>query len=113
MCIRDRPGPMSFDNPALQATTSATEAITNVPVERVRRKLQNVIDATNQENEYWQSIAMLLGWPKWQLIDQDKDFLNSNKFQEELEKERESFFGGGSKKREVDEEKEKHRSKFF
>ena len=111
--IDELPGPASFNNPALQATTSATEAITNVPVERVRRKLQNVIDATNQENEYWQSIAMLLGWPKWQLIDEDQDYLDTRKFEEEREKQRESFFGGGSKNREVDEEKEKKRSKFF
>ena len=111
--IDELPGPMSFDNPALQATTSATEAITNLPVERVRRKLQNVIDATNQENEYWQSMAMLLGWPKWQLIDEDKDYLDTRKFEEEREKQRESFFGGGSKNKQVDKEKEKKRSKFF
>ena len=93
----------------LQATTSAAEGITNLPVERVRRKLQNVIDATNQENEYWQSIAMLLGWPKWQLIDEDKDYLNTEKFEEEKEKQRESFFGGGSKNKEANKEQ---RSKF-
>jgi len=94
--IDELPGPVSFNNPALQATTSATEAVTNLPVERVRRKIQNVIDATNQENEYWQSIAMLLGWPKWQLIDEDEDFLNTERFEEEKKKQRESFFGRGT-----------------
>ena len=109
--IEELPGPISFDNPALQATTSAAEAITNVPVERVRRKIQNLLAAMEEQRTFLESTAMVLGWPEWQIVDEDKDFLNTKKFEEERQKQRESFFGSGNKG--TSKEKEKQRSKFF
>ena len=111
--IKELPGPISFGNPTLQAMTSATEAITNVPVERVRRKLKNLLDAMEEQRTFLESTAMVLGWPKWQIVDEDKDFLNTRRFEEERQKQRESFFGSGSVNKEVSKEKEKQRSKFF
>ena len=37
-------------------------------------KVENINGALNQDVEYWQSIAMLLGWQDWQIgIETDKD----------------------------------------
>ena len=57
----------SIDNPAYMATAKIISAVTNVPVDRLLLKMQNVMDATAAETETWMRIALLLGWPKWQL----------------------------------------------
>ena len=57
----------SIDNPAYMATAKIISAVTNVPVDRLLLKMENVMDATAAETETWMRIALLLGWPKWQL----------------------------------------------
>jgi hypothetical protein len=59
----------SFDNPIVEAGTKTIEATTNLPLDRLRRKVENISDAMKEETEWWQSVAMLLGWPEWQLVD--------------------------------------------
>ena len=63
MCIRDR------DNPALLASAQVISATTNAPIDRVLLKLQNLRGAMDDDNELWQRIAMLAGWPLWTLQD--------------------------------------------
>ena len=38
-----------------------------MPVDRGIRKLTNLKDAVDSENEEWQRIANVLGWQKWEL----------------------------------------------
>jgi len=60
--------PDNIDKPIMW-TPSSIEATTNLPLDRLRRKVENVSDAMKEETEWWQSVAMLLGWPEWQLVD--------------------------------------------
>jgi hypothetical protein len=57
----------SIDNPAYMATAKVISAVTNVPIDRLLLKMENVMAASSAETETWMSIALLLGWPKWQL----------------------------------------------
>ena len=42
-------------------------AATNIPLDRGIRKLQNLKDASDAENEEWMRVANALGWQKWEL----------------------------------------------
>jgi len=44
-------------------------ATTNIPLDRIVYKLKNIEGALNEDNEAWKRLAMLGGWPKWQLED--------------------------------------------
>ena len=57
----------SFDNPAWLAMGQVVSAGTNIPLDRGIRKLQNLRDASDAENEEWMRIANALGWQKWEL----------------------------------------------
>ena len=57
----------SFDNPAWLAGGQVVSAATNIPLDRGIRKLQNLKDASDAENEEWMRIANALGWQKWEL----------------------------------------------
>ena len=65
---------ISIDNPAVVAGSRVVSAATNIPLDRLVTKVENINGALNQDVEYWQSIAMLLGWQDWQIgIETDKD----------------------------------------
>ena len=54
-----------IDNPLWDATSKGVEAFTNVPVNRLYKKIQNIRAGLDSENAYWQRIAVTLGWSKW------------------------------------------------
>ena len=55
----------SLDNPILQTGGNVVSAITNVPLDRVVNKYNNLRGVANSRNESWQRLAMLLGWNSW------------------------------------------------
>jgi hypothetical protein len=57
----------SLDNPAYLAAGQVISAATNIPLDRGIRKLQNLKDASDAENEEWMRVANALGWAKWEL----------------------------------------------
>jgi len=57
----------SLDNPALSATAQLSSAVFNLPLDRALRKARNIEAATSDEAEYWQRVALLLGWGTWEL----------------------------------------------
>ena len=57
----------SLDNPAWLAIGQVISASTNVPLDRGVRKITNLKDASDTENEEWMRIANILGWAKWEL----------------------------------------------
>jgi len=63
----------SIDNPALEAGSKVVTATTNLPLDRLLVKSQNINDALNQDLEYWQQTALLLGWSDWQLGIEDEE----------------------------------------
>ena len=58
---------LDIKNPVYEAGASYTEALTNVPLSRLYNKTRNVSDAMNSEFEWWQRLAMGLGWSRWNL----------------------------------------------
>jgi hypothetical protein len=57
----------SLDNPAWLASGQVVSAATNIPLDRGIKKLQNLKDASDAENEEWMRVANALGWQKWEL----------------------------------------------
>ena len=41
--------------------------LTNIPLDRVYNKVNNIEAALAEDTETWQSVAMLAGWPEWQI----------------------------------------------
>jgi len=62
----------SLDNPAYLAAGQVVSAATNIPLDRVIRKVNNVKDAADNNNEEWKRVANALGWGKWELEWADK-----------------------------------------
>ena len=58
---------LSLDNPAAMAIGQLVSAATNVPLDRGIKKLTNIKDALDSENEEWVRVATALGWSKWEL----------------------------------------------
>ena len=58
---------LSADNPANLAVGKIVSAFTNVPLDRLVKKIDNLKTATDEETEAWQSIALALGWDQWSL----------------------------------------------
>jgi hypothetical protein len=56
-----------LDNPAYDAMAKVIAATTNIPLDRVLTKFDNIQEVLNSENETWMRIAILLGWSKWML----------------------------------------------
>ena len=67
--IREKGG--SIDNPAFMAIAKTISAFTNVPIDRILKKLNNIKTATEQETKAWQSMALFMGWGEWELGIQD------------------------------------------
>jgi hypothetical protein len=61
----------SLDNPAYEAAAKVISATTNVPVDRLFTKINNIKAALDEDTEAWQSVAMILGWPEWQLKEKE------------------------------------------
>ena len=57
----------SLDNPAWLAAGNVISATTNVPLDRVIKKVNNVNDALSQDLEMQERIALLAGWQSWEL----------------------------------------------
>jgi len=68
---------MSIDNPAALALGELTSALTNVPVDRAIRKVQNVNASITDDLDFYQRLALLGGWNKWDLgIQETKETLD-------------------------------------
>lgn len=57
----------NIENPAYLAGANVISATTNVPVERLFRKIDNVNTAISQDLQTWERLALLGGWPEWQI----------------------------------------------
>ncbi len=76
---------LDIDNPMWEAVGLFTEATTNVPLNRLHKKANNIRGALNAENEAWQRVALSLGWSAWDLgienkkMDEIKDMVKLKK----------------------------------
>jgi hypothetical protein len=55
----------SLDNPAYLAISQLISAGTNIPLDRVMRKMMNMRQAMDEETRTWQRVALMLGWTGW------------------------------------------------
>ena len=62
---------LSIDNPILRSGAELTEVVLNVPANRVVNKLENIMDATNKDTEYWRKMFLMMGWSSWDLMMED------------------------------------------
>ncbi len=68
----------SIDNPAYEAGAKVISATANIPLDRVYSKVNNISGAMDEDAETWQTIAMLAGWPKWQIMPKEKEVSTFN-----------------------------------
>ena len=57
----------SLDNPSYIAGAAVISGATNIPLDRLILKMQNIEGAMNSEYDLWQRIALGAGWNKWNL----------------------------------------------
>ena len=57
----------SMTNPAFLATAKVVSATTNIPLDRILLKYENLSAVMDEDTETWQKIALVSGWPKWTL----------------------------------------------
>ena len=56
---------LDINSPAVNAIASLISAATNVPVDRAVSITQNLILASQDETEFFDSLALVLGWSAW------------------------------------------------
>ena len=81
----------SLDNPAYESMAKVVTGTTNLPLDRVYSKVNNLSAAMDQETETWQSVAMVLGWPEWQIKgkksnEDEKKVVSKEQAKKDLEK---------------------------
>ena len=58
---------LDIDSPALMAGAQYTSALTNIPLDRALKKINNIVLASNSELEEIQRIGLILGWSTYDL----------------------------------------------
>ena len=71
----------SLDNPAYLAGAQIVTGFTNVPLDRVAKKINNIRGIYSEKSARWQKVALGLGWSTW-----DVDLGYYGGFDEEVEK---------------------------
>lgn len=61
----DEMSKLNTENPLWLATAPVVEGLTNIPVDRILNKINNLKAATDTQNEPWQRAAVVLGWSRW------------------------------------------------
>ena len=57
----------NFDNPQWSAVTNYVEGLTNIPLNRLYNKTNNIRQSLNNNHEAWQRFLMFFGWSQYNL----------------------------------------------
>jgi hypothetical protein len=95
----------SLDNPAYLAGAQIVTGFTNIPLDRVVKKINNIRGIYSEKSALWQKVALGLGWSTW-----DVDLGYYGGFDEEVEKKKVSEMTR-EEKREYRKQKEVERAK--
>ena len=98
---------LALDNPALMAGARGTTAVTNIPLDRLVVKAQNMQNALNSDLETWQRVASALGWQGWELgiVDPKKEVETAKKKAEGKAKAKATRDQKAKEKKEAEEER--------
>lgn len=75
----------SIDNPAYESLAKVVSATLNIPLDRVLQKFENIKVAMEEDTAWWQSVAMIGGWPNW-VIKPDAEKVAKKKERKEKKK---------------------------
>ena len=101
---------LTMDNPLWQAVGYTIEGFFNVPVGRLAQKMQNIDNALDENNQWWERVALIMGWNTWDLGIKDAD-IEGIKEEIKEEKKIETKKKRKIKKEEKKKEKEKEEEK--
>ena len=65
--VMDEMENFDIDNPQWSAVTNYVEATTNVPLNRLYNKTQNVRQSLNNQHSAFERVLMFGGWSQWNL----------------------------------------------
>ena len=57
----------SLDSPAYESLAKVISAATNIPLDRLYLKYNNLSAMMSEDTETWKDVALFLGWPEYQL----------------------------------------------
>jgi len=77
---------LDIDNPIWQMTTTFIEGLTNIPLARLHRKMQNISSGLDNQNAWWQRIAVLSGWSRWDVGIENKSLQDAKQRVKENQK---------------------------
>ena len=88
-----------IDNPIWSPITQTISALTNIPTDRIYKKIINLREAANSNNDAWQRIALFFGWNTWDVGVRNQEVIKARgeieeirqkkKEQEKVEKQKE------------------------
>ena len=81
--VKNLYGPFDPQNPNNKAYLSMFGTITNIPLDRIIQKMENIQGVLNENNENWERVAMFFGAPKWSLQSSEE---NKSDMDDRLEK---------------------------
>ena len=77
----------TLDNPMWSLYGNLIEGVTNIPLGRLSNKMLNLDNAMDSSNEWWQRVALVLGWNTWDLGIKDPDIQKAKEEVKEKKKE--------------------------
>ena len=96
--VIDHMSTFDINNPVWSSVSSVVEGTTNIPLNRLHKKVSNVRAGLDAENEAWQRLSVLLGFSTWDVgienreIDAIKEELKAiNKSKKKKKKKKERF----------------------
>ena len=81
--VKNLYGPFDPQNPNNKAYLSMFGTATNIPLDRIIQKMENIQGVLNENNENWEKAAMFFGAPKWSLQSAEE---NRSDMDDKLEK---------------------------
>ena len=96
----------NIENPAFNSVANLISATTNVPLDRAVTIAQNLVLASKNETEFWQSMMLVLGWSSWD-VDLEPTSRKINQEQKEIKRKEKDILKKTEKKKAEDEKRKK------
>ena len=80
-----------IDNPLVKVSSDVISVSTNVPTDRILRKVDNLSGALDADNAMWQRLLLTAGWSKWDvgIVDEKRPLFKEQLKQEKKEAKKE------------------------